>query len=152
MSNTRKTIGGLREITRLFAVQVMYGADILQKPIAEVLTHEYLNKSVVISEEIFLDTVDTVFLKGLLDEYSAHATLIDEIILKHLSRKWTIDRLNKVLIAVLRLGITELLYLDTPANVAFNEYIEISKAYFQKSEVAFVNGILNSAYKENSEK
>lgn len=150
MCKERKSMGGLRGATRLFAVQVLYGADVLNKTVSDVLSHEYLTRKVVLSEDISLDDIDSAFLKQLVTAYGAHSEEIDELILSHLSDKWTIERLNKVLVAILRLGLTELMYMpDIPANVTFNEYVEISKAYFNKSEVSFVNGLLNAVYKES---
>lgn len=150
MDKERKLMGGLRGITRLFAVQVLYGAEILGTPVTDVLCHEYLTRKVVLSEEISLDDVDASFFKQLISVYSAHVAEIDNLILSHLSDKWTIERLNKVVVAILRLGISELLFMpDIPANVTFNEYVEISKAYFSKSDVSFVNGLLNAVYKDS---
>lgn len=150
MLGERKSVGGLREITRLFAVQIVYAADILDKSISDVLEGEYSGYHVMLDENISLNDIDFAFFKKLVDAYSSHASTVDQIISMHISKKWTIERLNKVLIAILRLGITELLYLPgIPLNVTFNEYIEISKSYFNKSDVSFVNGLLNMVYENN---
>lgn len=149
MHEKRKSIGGVREVTRLFAVQAMYAADIMHKPISEVLSNEYSGHHVVLDEDISLENIDTDFFRELINEYLAHAQEVESIISSRLSQKWTIERLNKVIVAILRLGTTELLYLpNIPANVTFNEYIEISKSYFNKAEVSFVNGLLNMVYEE----
>lgn len=149
MLEKRKSIGGVREITRLFTVQAMYAADIMHKPISEVLTNEYSGHHVVLDEDISLENIDTDFSKELINEYLSHAQEIENIISSRLSSKWTLERLNKVIVAILRLGTTELLYIpNIPANVTFNEYIEISKSYFDKTEVSFVNGLLNMVYED----
>lgn len=149
MPEKRKSLGGVREITRLFAVQAMYAADILRKPISEVLTVEYAEHCVVLNEEISIEKLDRVFFKELIEAYQLHSQEIEQKITSHLSKKWSIDRLDKVIIAILRLGVTELLYLpDIPHNVTFNEYVEIGKSYFNKSEVSFINGLLNMVYED----
>lgn len=56
---------------------------------------------------------------------------------------WSIDRLGKVELAILRLALYEIHYDDTvPASVAINEAVEIAKKYGQDGAGAFVNGIL----------
>ena len=150
MNENRKSIGGARGVTRLFAVQVLYCADILKKSAVDILSDECRQHQVMLAEDIPLDDVNDQFLCDLVGKYSEHAEFIDIIIISHLSNKWTADRLNKVVVAILRLGVTELLYFsDIPANVTFNEYIEIGKAFFPKRDVSFINGLLNSVHQEN---
>lgn len=150
MLEKRKSVGGLREVTRLFAVQVMYAADILNKSVSDVLKGEYSGYPVVLDENISLNDIDLAFFEELVNAYSSHASAVNQIISTHISKTWTVERLNKVLIAILKLGITELLYLPSiPSNVTFNEYIEISKSYFNKHDVSFVNGLLNMVHENN---
>ncbi|GIN85525.1 N utilization substance protein B [Heyndrickxia sporothermodurans] len=76
---------------------------------------------------------------------------IDEIISKHLE-KWTIERLAKVDLNIIRLGVYELMYIDeVPANVAINEAIEVSKRFGDERSSKFINGVL-SKIKETVEK
>lgn len=148
MKEDRKSIGGLREITRLFAVQILYSSDILKKNIVDVIREQYPDVSVILSEDITLNEVSREFLDTLIGAYSAHVGEIDAIIISHLSSKWTMERLNKVLLSILRLGVSELLYIpEVPANVTFNEYVEIGKAFLGKADVSFINGLLNAVYK-----
>ena len=74
---------------------------------------------------------------------------IDKMIEKNIARNWSFDRFDKVMQALLRLSVCELIFFDKiPANVIFNEYIEIAKSFFKKREVGFVNGILNSIFQQ----
>jgi len=78
-----------------------------------------------------------------------HAALerIDECIERH-SANWSLERMSRVDLAILRLGSYELLkHPDTPASVAINEAIEIGKRYGTKETPAFVNGILDKIAK-----
>lgn len=59
---------------------------------------------------------------------------------------WQIDRLNKVDQAILRMGIYELLYTDTPSIVAINEAIELSKKYSDEAVTKMINGVLDHIY------
>ncbi len=67
---------------------------------------------------------------------------IDEKI-KGASKSWTIDRIGKVELAVIRLGLYEIFYDDSvPTSVAINEAVELAKKFGPEGSYAFVNGIL----------
>lgn len=59
------------------------------------------------------------------------------------TRNWSIDRINKALLSILRLGIYEILFDDdVPNKVAINEAIELSKSYADKDSFSFINALL----------
>ena len=58
------------------------------------------------------------------------------------------DRLNQIDKALLRLGISEINYTDTPYQVVLNEMIELSKVYSTEESSKFINGILGKFVKE----
>ncbi len=61
------------------------------------------------------------------------------------AKGWSISRIGKVELSILRLGIFEMLYDDDiPVGVAIDEAVELSKKFGQDSSAAFVNGILAS--------
>ena len=67
---------------------------------------------------------------------------IDGVIDKFL-KGWTIDRINKVDLALLRLSIYEMLsFDDVPLGVAVNEAVELAKEYGSDDSPSFVNGVL----------
>jgi len=67
---------------------------------------------------------------------------IDELISENL-KGWTIGRLNKVDIAILRLALYEMLFAsDIPKSVSVNEAIEICKIYSSDDTPGFINGVL----------
>ena len=67
---------------------------------------------------------------------------------KNLKEKWTIERISKIDIAILKLAIYEILYSEVPYKVAINEAIELAKKYGDESSKKFINGILASIVKE----
>ncbi|MCI8346147.1 MAG: transcription antitermination factor NusB [Clostridia bacterium] len=73
---------------------------------------------------------------------------IKELIEKNLKEKWTIERISKIDIAILKLAIYEILYSEVPYKVAINEAIELAKKYGDESSKKFINGILASIVKE----
>ena len=69
-------------------------------------------------------------------------SIIDDNILKNL-KNWTINRIAKIDLAILRLAIYEILYLeDIPAKVPVNEAVELAKEYGGTDSKSFVNGLL----------
>ena len=68
----------------------------------------------------------------------------DEIISSHL-RKWTLQRIPKVSLALLRLAVTAILYFDdVPDSVCANEAVELAKKYAGEEDASFINGVLGS--------
>ena len=64
---------------------------------------------------------------------------------------WSINRITKTALAVLRLSIFEIkFYSEIPLSVSINEAVELTKKDATKEDAAFVNGILSTVAKENS--
>lgn len=75
---------------------------------------------------------------------------IKKLIKENLKEKWTIERISKIDIAILKLAIYEILYSEVPYKVAINEAIELAKKYGDENSKKFVNGILASIVKEKN--
>lgn len=75
---------------------------------------------------------------------------IDGLIGRHASN-WTLDRMAKMDIAILRVAVFELLNRsDIPDSVTINEAVELAKTYSHEDAGNFVNGILGSIYREKT--
>ena len=75
---------------------------------------------------------------------------IDSSISKYLEN-WSIDRLGLTDQAIIRIGVYELLYTDTPSLVCINEAIELSKKYSDDKVVKMINGVLDKIYHERED-
>lgn len=127
-----------RSEAREAAVKSLYKIDILTQ--AKV---DYDIKEVIKEEcEIQNDFADEL-VSGVLD----HQKELDQLANKYL-KNWTIERLNKVDQAILRIGIYELMYTETPSIVAINEAVELSKKYSEEAVTKMINGVLDSIYHE----
>lgn len=82
------------------------------------------------------------FLHDLIMGTAANLKGIDKEISSHL-KKWSLDRLGKVDLNVLRVGTYELKFTEVPPNVAINEAIEVAKTFGDEKSGQFVNGILS---------
>lgn len=108
--------------------------------------HEYLPSSdEPVGEGLSPD--DREFARALLQGVHAQQGEIDPII-DFRARGWGLDRLPLVDRNILRLGLYELLFTDTPPEVVIDEAVELAKAYGTEHAPAVVNGILDRVWKE----
>ncbi len=69
---------------------------------------------------------------------------IDSLIQENV-KGYTFDRISKVSLAVMRLGVYEIMFdEDIPDGVAISEAMEIAATYEDEKSKAFVNGVLGS--------
>ena len=74
---------------------------------------------------------------------------IDEVILENLVG-WTLQRLPKVTLAILRLAVAEIMFnADVPTSVSVNEAVELAKTYATTEDASYINGVLSSIVKKN---
>lgn len=76
---------------------------------------------------------------------------IDDIILSKL-KNWSIDRIAKIDLAILRLSIYEIKYMeDIPVKVSANEAVELAKTYGNNDSKSFVNGVIAKVIESKEE-
>ena len=59
-------------------------------------------------------------------------------------RGWTLARLSREDLAILRLSTYEMKYASLPAAVSINEAVELTRKYSSESSCPFVNGVLGT--------
>lgn len=74
---------------------------------------------------------------------------IDALITKYASKNWTIERMNKIDVNILRVAIYELKFAKKKieASIIINEAIELAKEYGTEKSYKFVNGLLDAFVK-----
>ncbi|NLC72377.1 MAG: transcription antitermination factor NusB [Ruminococcaceae bacterium] len=106
-----------------------------------------------LSEELRLcvkkpDSIQLEYIKSLVSLCFINLETIDEHI-RNNSGTWKPERISKTALAILRMCIAEMLYMeDVPVSAAINEAVEIAKSYENKETVSFINGVLGSVAKE----
>ena len=93
-----------------------------------------------------LDVID--YIKDIINGISYNSQEIEEIIKKCLTEKWTIDRISKINLSILKLAIYEIKYKDIPYKAEINEAVELAKKYGEDTSSKFINGALASAVKQ----
>ncbi len=92
-----------------------------------------------------VNPIDNEFVKDMVYGVVTKKEELDEIANKYLN-KWTIDRLGNTDQSILRMGIYELIYTNTPDIVAINEAIELAKLYSDDDVKNMINGVLDKVY------
>ncbi len=150
MSDHSKPKGGARSSARLAAVQALYQIEANNQ------------KSVVVIQE-FIDhrlgqniddcqfaNADTDFFTDIVTGTEKRSDEIDKLIGDTLSDGWSLSRIESVARAALRAGTYEIIARpDVPTKVIINEYVDVTKAFFDDSTPGFVNGVLDRIVKSN---
>lgn len=76
-----------------------------------------------------------------------HREELDDIIGSH-AKGWTVDRIAPLDMNVMRTALFEMEFMETPAEVAIDEAVEIAKEYCGAEAPKFVNGILGAVVRE----
>ena len=124
----------LREI----AIKVLYQTLIFDDAKIEYKVNDLIKDQLEIENDFVNDLVNGVL---------KNKTDLIECINKYLV-DWTFDRLSKVDQAIILVGAYELKFSETPAIVAINEAIELSKKYSDEAVTKMINGVLDKIYHE----
>ena len=133
-----------RSAARLAAVQAIYQIEMTgtesEKVIGEFLEFR-LEEQV---DGLKLDQADRALFTRLVGGVVAETNDLDDMLAGALDEAWTLERLERLLLSLLRVGIYELCEsLDVPARVIINEYVDIGHAFFSGKEPGMVNGLLD---------
>ena len=91
--------------------------------------------------------IENEFVKDMVYGITTYTNELDEIANKYL-QDWTINRLDSMGKEILRMGIYELKYTETPDLVATNEAIELAKKYSDDSVRKMINAVLDKLINE----
>lgn len=130
-----------RDITFKYVYSTLYGEGVVDDVIESIITADSKEvKSLDGEEKEYFDKV----VAGIKENEEA----IDQMILSKL-KNWTIERIFKIDLAVLRLAVYEIMYYpDMPPKVAVNEAVELAKRYGNDASSNFVNGVLREIIKD----
>lgn len=129
---------GRRE-TRENAMKLLYQVQIQRDDISEQIDR-------FIEEQQIMEESDREYLMGVVKGVLEHEEELDTLIAQH-AKGWTIQRMPKVDLAIMRLSCYEMKYReDIPANVSINEAVEMAKKYSGEQSKAFVNGVLGKIF------
>ena len=87
---------------------------------------------------------DINYIKNIVNGVQKEEESLMNLISENLAAKWTIERISKVDLVLLKLAIFEIKNTDIPYKVAINEAVELAKMYGDDNSKVFINGVLAS--------
>lgn len=132
-----------RTAMRELAFKLIYEIEV-QKGESEEHIKIFVENNEITDEKVIEHLTNVV--KGL----KANEAEIDELISKNLKENWSLNRISKITLSLLKLAIYEMVYTEVPYKVAINEAVELAKKYADEAAPTFVNGILASVVKEKN--
>jgi len=94
---------------------------------------------------------ETDFSKNIISYYLTHKEKVDENLIKHI-KNWDYTRVAIIDKILLRISVIEFLYFpEIPPEATINEALEMAKKYSTPQSSNFINGVLDSVFKEMKE-
>ena len=93
--------------------------------------------------EIQPDDENKPYVDELVAGVQAHADEVDRLISAH-AIGWSLERITRVDLAILRLAAYEMKFGGTPSAVAIDEAVEMAKKYSTEKAGTFINGVLGA--------
>jgi len=134
-----------RHLSRTIALQTLFAWDFNGKKDGEI------ERIIVDNFSNFAPNFDDGgFVRDLVFGVQDKMIEIDPYIIKY-ATEWPLDQITAIDRNILRLGIYELLYTETPPRVVINEAIEVAKSFGGNASGKFVNGVLGALYNDKPE-
>ena len=131
-----------RRRARELAMQALYALEMNNGYPADILD---------LYDESFNDSEDDEYMKQLFHCVVEQTYWADDLISKCL-KNWEYGRVALLDKILLRMGVSEMYHMeDVPPKVSISEMVEIAKVYSTEESSSFVNGILDTIYKDYSE-
>ena len=133
-----------RRVAREMAMQALFSSQFSDEPPLKVLARFFDLFPDYNKNQSFIEKIYRCVIK--------HSAWADEMIKIHL-QNWEFDRVAQVDQILLRMGICEMFFMDDiPPKVTISEMVEIAKKYSTSESSSFINGILDSVFKDYMKK
>jgi transcription antitermination protein NusB len=138
-----------RAAARLGAVQALYQHELEATPLNRLLDEFHQHRlGMELDDDQYADA-EVAFFDDVVKGTLARRDEIDALLTARLADGWSIARLDKTMLQVLRAGTYELLArADVPTGTAISEYVDVAHAFFDAREAKFLNGVLDAVAKD----
>ena len=145
---------------RVIAFQAVYSWDVTKASLDDLLTFEWLQKDVEIdgsiepAEQPVVELSETskeerTFASIIIAGTISHIDEIDKLIESHLSSLWSMERISRVALAILRTSVYELLFQNGAENkIVIDEAVNIAKDFDTDDSYKFINAVLDKIGKD----
>ena len=138
-----------RSAARLAAVQALYQRHMEKTALAKLLDEFHQHRLGKEIEDDQYEDAEVDFFDDIVSGVVARQVEIDEALSGKLAEGWTLTRMDKTMLQILRCGAYELIArADVPKAAAITEYVDVAHAFFDEREAKFVNGILDAVGKD----
>lgn len=93
--------------------------------------------------EVTSEEAEYGFMNEIFEGVIVNQEMIDALI-SEFARGWTIERLSRVDLAILRVAVYELMRKETPAAAVISEAVTLASEYSGDKATPFINGVLGS--------
>ncbi len=131
-----------RSKTREESFKLLYSMQISKNADVDEQIKIFLDEEEITDKDATSYIEDTI--KGIMENNED----IEEKIKQNIKDDWTISRISKIDLTLLKLGIYEIIYTKLPYKVVINEVVELAKMYGDDSSKSFINGVLASIVKK----
>lgn len=132
-----------KSASRELAFQLLYSTQI-QKDMQEEQYEMFCENNEINDKKV------QEYIKDILFGINVNEEKINELISSNLKKGWNIERISKIDIALLQIGIYEIIEKNIPYKIIVNEVVELAKKYAEDSSPSFINGVLASIIKQNN--
>lgn len=134
-----------RSAARLAAVQALYQRQMEDTHLARLLDEFHQHRLGREIEDAQYADAEVAFFDDIVSGVIARQDEIDALLAGRLAEGWSLARLDRTMLQILRAGTYELLArADVPTGTAISEYLDVTHAFFDQREAKFVNGLLDA--------
>ena len=149
---------------RVIAFQALYSWDVTKASLDELLTFEWLQKDVEIDGSIDPaeqpvaelsenSKEERTFASLIISGTISHIDEIDKLIENHLSSSWSMDRISRVALAILRTSVYEILFQNgAETMIVIDEAVNIAKDFDTDDSYKFINAVLDKIGKDEAKR
>jgi len=130
--------------SRVLAVQAIYQSELNDSDIGEIFEH-YKQDHLTGAKGRQLDKK---LFESVLRFLKMYPEVVENSLKECLQPKWTFERLEMVLRAILKVASAEAHLKCTPVPVLINEYVQVTNGFFDRDEDKLVNGVLDCLTKK----
>jgi len=133
-----------RSAARLAAVQALYQHASAGTPQAKLLAEFHDHRLGTEVEDEPLAAADRGFFDDVVAGTLARSGELDRLVAQYLGQGWTLQRLDRLMLQILRAGAYELVARpDVPRAAVVSEYVDVAHAFYDAREAGFVNALLD---------
>ena len=154
---------------RVIAFQALYSWDVTKASLDDLLTFEWLQKDTEVgsadqvaaqneqNEQMFANSEnfkeERTFASLIISGTIGHIDEIDKLIENHLSASWSMERISRVALAILRTSVYELLFQNgAESKIVIDEAVNIAKDFDTDDSYKFINAVLDKIGKDEAKR